>query len=315
MTRTLITGGFGFISRYLAPMLLDDGHEVALMDVVTDNAFVSQLEREVTVFRSSVGNWGQVLDAVNTFRPDIIMHAGAVLPPLSEESPQLAFQVNIEGSYYVLEAARLFGCKQVVYASSIASFGPDAPSNLVPNEFSQHPTGIYGVSKVCTERLGEYYTTRYGLDFRAVRFTPIFGPGRAASSGWTAYTSVAVEESAKGNPFAFKVAPEAATGILYVRDAARSMLDLANADSSRLVQRSFNLHGFVVTAQELHDAILRHVPDAQLSFEPDDKVTAFINSIPRQLDDSVAKAEWDWQPRFDLDSAVVDFVATVRSRQ
>jgi len=236
-----------------------------------------------------------------------------VLPPLSEESPQLAFQVNIEGSYYVLEAARLFDCKQVVYASSIASFGPDAPSNLVPNDFSQHPAGIYGVSKVCTERLGEYYTTRYGLDFRAVRFTPIFGPGRAASSGWTAYTSVAVEESAKGNPFAFKVAPEAATGILYVRDAARSLLDLANADGSRLNHRSFNLHGFVVTAQELHDAILRHVPDASLSFEPDDKVTTFINSIPRQLDDSVAKAEWDWQPQFDLDSAVADFVATVRS--
>jgi nucleoside-diphosphate-sugar epimerase len=296
-------------------MLLEAGHDVALMDITTDSAYASKLEREVTVLRASVGNWAVVMEAVNSFHPDVIVHAGAVLPPLSEQSPQLAFQVNIEGSYYILEAARILGCRQVIYASSVASFGPDAPADLVPNDFAQHPTGIYGVSKVCTERLGEYYATRYGLDFRAVRFPALFGPGRAASSGWTAFTSVAIEESAKGNPYAFKVAPATATGILYVRDAARSLLDLSNGDSSRLTRRSFNIHGFLASAQDLHDAILRHVPDAQLSFAPDEQITAFVNSIPKQIDDSLARAQWDWQPRFDLDTAVADFVATVRSRQ
>ena len=315
MTRTLITGGFGFISRYLTPMLLEAGHDVALLDIATDSAFVAGLDRDVTVLRASVGNWAMVMDAVNSFHPDIIIHSGAVLPPLSEESPQLAFQVNIEGSYYILEAARLLGCRQVIYASSIASFGPDAPSDLVPNNFAQHPTGIYGVSKVCTERLGEYYAMRYGLDFRAVRFPALFGLGRTASSGWTAFTSVAIEEAARGNPYAIKVAPNSGVGILYVRDAARSLLDLSNADGSRLTQRAFNIQGFYVSAQELHDTILRHVPEAQLSFEPDERITTFINSLPQRIDDSLAKAEWQWQPRFDLDAAVADFVATVRSRQ
>lgn len=313
MTRSLVTGGFGFISRYLTPLLLDAGHKVTLLDITSDAGLLAQLGGEVKAVRASVADWAQMAAAVSETRPDTIFHAGALLPPASEEYPQAAFQVNIEGTYNVLEAARLFDVPQVVYVSSAASFGPDAPRELVPNEFAQHPTGIYGVSKVCSECLGEYYVQRYGMDFRALRFPAIFGPGRAASSGWTAYTSVAVEESANGRPYAFKVEPPTATGILYVRDAARSLLDLANADGSRLTQRAYNVHGFVVTARELRDAVLRQIPDAELSFEPDEKVTAFLNSIPRQLDDSVARHDWGWKPGHTLDEAIADFVSVARA--
>ncbi|MCK5585410.1 hypothetical protein KAJ02_05005, partial [Candidatus Bipolaricaulota bacterium] len=125
---------------------------------------------------------------------------------------------------------------------------------------------------------------------------------------------VAVEESAKGPPYSFKVAPATATGVLYVRDAARSLLDLSKGDGHRLTQRAYNVHGFVVTADELREAILRAVPDAQLSFEPDDEVTTFVNSIPRQLDDSLARRDWDWLPQYSLDEAIANFVATVRAR-
>ena len=312
MTRSLVTGGFGFIGRYLTPLLLEAGHRVTLLDIATNAQWLAELGDEVNVIRASVADWAQLAAAVSDTRPDIIFHSGALLPPASEEYPQASYQVNIQGTYNVLETARLFDVKQVVYASSVASFGPDAPHDLVPNAFAQHPTTLYGVSKVCSERLGEYYVSRYGMDFRAVRFPALFGPGRAAGSGFTAYTSLAVEEPANGRPYAFKVEPPTETGILYVRDAARSLLDLANADGSRLTQRAYNVHGFVVTARELCDAVLRQIPDAELSFEPDEKVTAFLNSIPRQIDDSLARADWDWQPKHTLDKAIADFVATVR---
>jgi len=314
MTRTLITGGFGFIGRYLAAMLTEAGHEVTLFDIVSDAALLERSGGRVKGIRGSLANWAEVLDAVATAKPDIIIHSGAVLPPASENSPQAAYAVNIDGSYYVLEAARLFGVSRVVYASSVASYGPDAPRDVVPNDFAQHPTGMYGVSKVCTERLGEYYHRRFGVDFRAVRFPPIFGLGRAASSGWTAFTSVAVEEAALGHPYAMRVLPETPTGVLYIRDAAKSLVDLAAADGTRLTTRCYSLHGFVVTARELADAIVRHVPGATIRFEPDEQVTAFIRSIPQKLDDSLAKADWDWRPRYGLDDAVADFVKTVRSR-
>jgi threonine 3-dehydrogenase len=313
MTRSLVTGGFGFIGRYLTPLLLEAGHRVTLLDIATNAQWLAKLGDDVNAIRASVADWAQLAAAVSDTRPDVIFHSGALLPPASEEYPQAAFHVNIEGTYNVLETARLFDVKQVVYASSVASFGPDAPRELVPNQSAQHPATLYGVSKVCSERLGEYYVRRYGIDFRAVRFPALFGPGRAASSGFTAYTSVAIEESANGRPYAFKAEPPTATGILYVRDAARSLLDLANADGSRLTQRAYNVHGFVVTARELCDAVLRQIPDAELSFEPDEEVTAFLNSIPRQIDDSMARADWDWQPRHTLDEAIADFVATLRA--
>ena len=312
MTRTMITGGFGFIGRYLATMLLEAGHEVTLFDIVTDQAFLEKGEGRITASRGSLANWAEVLDAVSTVKPDLIIHSGAILPPASENSPQAAYEVNISGSYYVLEASRLLGVSRVVYASSVASYGPDAPRDVVPNDFAQHPTGIYGVSKVCTERLGEYYHRRFGVDFRAVRFPPIFGLGRAASSGWTAFTSVAVEEAALGNSYAMRVSPETATGVLYIRDAAQSLADIAAADGTKLTTRCYSLHGFVVTARELADAIIRHVPDARITFEPDEQITAFIKSIPQRLDDSLARADWGWQPRHTLDEAVADFVKTVR---
>jgi len=315
MTRSLVTGGFGFIGRFLTGQLLEAGDSVMLLDVVGDDAFLQGLEGDVRAVRGSVASWADVLEPCLQFNPDRIFHTGALLPPASESAPYNSFQVNIAGTFNVLEAARLCGVNQVVYASSVASYGPDAPTELVPNDFSQHPTGFYGVSKVCSERMGEYYQRRYGLDFRAIRFPPIFGPGRGAASGWTAYTSLAIEEPAQGRPYALKVEPETATGILYVRDASRSLIDLSNGESTRLTSRSYSIHGYVVTAGELAAAVGRHIPGADITFEPDPRTVQFVNSIPRQLDDSRARADWDWQPRYMLDDAIEDFVEIVRSRR
>ena len=312
MTRALITGGFGFIGRYLTQMLVQQGQEVVLFDVVSDDAFLRQAGDKVSGIKGSLANWAEVASAIATARPDYIVHSGAMLPPATETMPQAAFEVNITGSYNVLEAARLCNVNRVIYASSVASYGPDAPRDIVPNDFAQHPTGMYGVSKVCTERLGEYYHRRFEIDFRAVRFPPIFGLGRAASSGWTAFTSVAVEEAAMGRPFAMRVAPETATGVLYIKDAAHSLVDIAQAENGNLTRRCYGLHGFIVTAGELADAITRQIPDARITFEPDEQITTFIKSIPQKLDDSMARTDWGWQPRYTLDEAVADFVKTVR---
>jgi len=161
MARSLVTGGFGFIGRFLTQQLLESGDSVLLLDITRDEAFLERLDGDVKAVRGSVANWADVMEAFLAFKPDRVFHSGALLPPASESSPYTSFQVNIAGTFNVLEVARLFGVPQVVYASSVASYGPDAPSDLVPNEFSQHPTGFYGVSKVCSERMGEYYWRKY----------------------------------------------------------------------------------------------------------------------------------------------------------
>lgn len=313
MTRSLITGGFGFIGRYLARQLLGEGHEVVLFDLVTNEEYLRQSGPQASAIRGTVADWAQVMDTVKRAQPDYLFHCGAALPPFSEESPQTAFQSNVVGTYNVLEAARLFETPMVIYASTVTSFGPDAPRGA-PDQFAQHPQSMYGTSKVCAERIGEYYHRRYGLDFRALRLTPIFGPGRAASAGWTAYTSVAVEEAARGRPYSIKASPETLTDILYVKDAARAMIDLSAGDARKLSRRCYNLHGHLVTAQQLVDGIKRVVPDAQLMFEPDPVIVDGIKSMPSQLDASRAREDWGFRPRHSLDEAIEDFVAIVRTR-
>ncbi len=312
MSRSLITGGFGFIGRYLALMLAEAGREVALFDVASDDAFLRRGGGRVTSIRGSLSNWAQVMDAIAVSKPDDIFHCGALLPPGSEASPQAAFEVNIIGTYNVLEASRLLDVKRVVYASTMTSFGPDTPP-LVPNDFAQHPLSMYGTSKVCNERLGEYYHRRFGLDFRAVRFPAIFGPGRAPTAGWTAYTSVAIEESARGHPFAIRADRTTTTDILYVKDAAQSMIDLASVEESRLTRRCYNLHGHLVTAEQLVEAIRNVIPGAELTFAPDPVIVEGIKTMPRQLDDSLARTDWGWRPRHNLVEAIEDFVKLVRS--
>ncbi len=312
MSRSLITGGFGFIGRYLALMLAEAGREVVLFDVVSDDAFLRKAGERVTAARGSLSSWAQVADAVAATRPDEVFHCGALLPPASEASPQAAFEVNVVGTYNVLELSRLFEVQRVIYASTMTSFGPDTPP-LVPNDFAQHPLSMYGTSKVCNERLGEYYQRRFGLDFRAVRFPAIFGPGRAATAGWTAYTSVAIEESARGRPYAIRADRTTSTDVLYVKDAAQSMVDLAAADPSRLTHRCYNLHGYLVTAEQLVGAIQQVLPEARLTFEPDPVIVEGIRTMPRQLDDSLARTDWGWRPRHSLVEAVADFVKLVRS--
>lgn len=311
MTRSLITGGFGFIGRHLALLLADRGHEVTLFDIAQDAALLEKGNGRIKAIRGSLANWADVMDAVVAVRPDTIFHSGAILPPASESAPQAAFQVNIVGTYNILEACRLCGVARIVYASTMTSFGPDSPP-LVPDDWAQHPLSMYGASKVCNERLGEYYNRRYDLDFRGVRFPAIFGPGRAAGAGWTAYTSIAIEEAARGRPFTIRAEPQTTTAILYVKDAARSMLDISSAAPSTLSRRVYNLNGYLVTAAGLADGIRRAIAGADISFDPDPVIVNGIRTMPRELDDRLARTDWGWSPRYSLDEAIADFVQCVR---
>ena len=176
------------------------------------------------------------------------------------------------------------------------------------------PVTMYGVTKVCSERLGEYYHRRYDVDFRAVRFLSILGPGRVAGSGWSAYTSLVIEECAKGNPYVLKVSRDLRLRFIYVKDAALSLIRLGDAAASSLTTRCYNLDGFSASTEEIVDAVRRHVPGARISYEFDADYQRVMDTqygnIQRRMDDSLACRDWGWQASYTLDEAVRDFVET-----
>ncbi len=312
MGRNLITGGFGFIGHHLMNLLLEQGEEVAIFDVAGASRFGSA-PSGVKAFKGDVSNWAQVLEAVKDSGADCIYHAGALLPPVSEQSPQAAFAVNVTGTFNVLEAARLFGVRQVILLSTLATFGRDVPK-VVPNDVAQHPPNMYGTTKVCAERLGEYYQRRFGVDFRGVRLTPLMGMGRF-DTAQSAYVYRAVQDSALGKPYTIYVAPETPISVTYVKDAAWGLVDLKNAPQDKLTRRVYNLFGFLATGQELAETVTRVVPEARLKFEPDPKMIELVMNLPERLDDTLARQDWGWNLRYDLERSVRDMVADVRAHR
>ena len=312
MGKNLITGGFGFIGHHLTNLLLEKGEEVAIFDVAGASR-LGPAPEGVRAFRGDISNWAQVLDAVKESGADCIFHASAMLPPNSEQSPQAAYTVNVTGTFNVLEAARLLGVKQVVFLSTLATFGRDVP-RVVPNDIAQHPPSMYGTTKVCGERLGEYYQRRFGIDFRGVRLTPLMGMGRF-DTAQSAYIYRSAQDSALGRPYTIYVAPETSISVTYVKDAALGLIDLKNAPQDSLTRRVYNLFGFSMTAAELVDAVRRHVPEAKLDFAPDPKMIELVENLPERLEDTPARQDWNWTIRYDLERSIRDMVQDIKTHR
>jgi nucleoside-diphosphate-sugar epimerase len=315
MSTDLITGGAGMVGRQLARLLLARGHDVVIFDVAPPANLPADIRDRVTFVRGDMSSWASVMEAVSSTRPDTIYHIGALMPPLSERNHAGAWGVNVNGTMHVLEAARLFGVGVVVYSSTTATFPTELPEP-VPNDYPQRPVTLYGTTKLCSERLGEYYHRRYEIDFRGVRFLSILGPGRVPGSGWSAYTSLVIEECAKGNPYVIKVNESLRLRFIYVKDAALGLMNLGCANGGRLTTRVYNLDGFSASTRELVDAVKANVPDARIEWEFDPEYQRVMDTqygnIQRRMDDSLARQDWDWQLSYTLDEAVQDFVNDVR---
>ena len=307
----LITGGTGFIGAEIARMLLERGEtDVAVFSRRPTTGRSEDLDGRVRYIQGDVGHFKHVLDAVQQVRPSVIYHFGAMLSVPSEADPSGSIQANVMGTYHVLEAARLFDVPRVLFASSTATYGMDVREHPITDFTLQRPALLYGATKLFGEHLGLFYRRKYGLDFRGIRFPSVVGPG-VKTVAIVQYTSWAIEESAKGNPFTIWVRPDTRVSIVYFKDAARASIDLAEAPSASIKTVNYLLNGVAPTpsAQELADAVKSRIPTAQIDFEPDQALQAILDKALAPLDDGCARREWDWAPEYDLDRMLDDFIA------
>jgi nucleoside-diphosphate-sugar epimerase len=211
----------------------------------------------------------------------------------------------------------------VLFPSTIASFGALLPKDQQPpngqvlNESVQVPQTFYGAAKVACERLGEQYHRKGWVDFRAVRFPSVIGAGRGPG-GTTVYSTLMIQEPAIGNSYSAYVPETTQLDVLYVKDAARALRELHDADGMRLTRRVYNINGIrsdgqVPTARQIADAVGNVVKHPKISFTPDQELTRIVTSFG-VLDGSAAQTEWEWKLHFDtLDKAVQDFVTEIKT--
>lgn len=307
----LITGGTGFIGALLTRDYVEKGDRVVIFDVAPNLSRVADVKREVTIIQGNVAYASEVCNVVRDHNIDLILHLGSMLSAPSDANPWAAFQVNVVGSVNVLEAARLFGSPNVVFTSTIATFGLDT-SSVATDATVQHPTTMYGCGKAYIENLGRFYRSRFGLDFRCVRFPSVIGPG-AKVRHVSQYNAWMIEYPLRGKPFECFVTEGTKMPTMYFKDAANAVEAIAAAPAEAIKTVNYNVAGITptTTAKDVENAVRRRVPDARITYVPDPLIMEYYRTFSLEtLDDSRAREEWGWRPSFpDLDAVLLDFKA------
>jgi nucleoside-diphosphate-sugar epimerase len=238
---------------------------------------------------------------------DIIIHNASVLSGVGEKNPQLAYRTNVEGAYNVLEAARILKLDQVMIPSSIAAFGPSTPRENTPNDVIMRPTSAYGVTKVFIELWGEYYSKRFGVDFRSLRYPGIISAEALPGGGTTDYAVEIFYEALKNKKYTSFLDKGTYLPMMYMDDCIKCTIDLIEADENKLKHRSFNITAMSFAPEDIAAEIKKHIPEFEISYEPDFR-QAIAESWPASIDDSAAREEWGWKPDFDLASMTKDML-------
>ena len=311
----LITGGYGFIGSMLARMLVEKGEKVWLLDNFPRPQRLLGIEDRLKVFETDLGNFARVLEAVKESGPKVIFHLGAMLSLPSNTDPQSSFSSNVGGIFHILESARLFNVPKVIFTSTTATYGIDMQGPVIDDSTLQRPITMYGTTKVFGELLGRFYRTKYGLDFRAVRFPSVVGPG-AKVAHVSIYNAWIVEKPFYGEPYDIFVEPDTRCPIIYFKDAARSLILLEAAPREAIQTVCYLLGGIkpITSAGELVAEVKTHFPKAILNYKPDPFALAVhTKSQGVSFDDSKAEKEWGWKTEYSLATMVADLYAELRA--
>ena len=329
----LITGANGEIGHGLITKLAADSQRpIVTLDV---NPLGPELARLVQrEFSGSILDKSLLDRILAEFEIDRIFHLAALLSTRSEFAPVTAHQVNVEGTLNLLEFAQREGESHgrtvtFIYPSSIAAYGlPDiaarAREGAVKEDEWNQPTTMYGCNKLYCEQLGTYYARYYKqlavdavsrVDFRAVRFPGLISAFTVPSGGTSDYAPEMIHAAAQGEAYQCFVRPDTRIPFMAMPDGVEALLQLASVPTARLTQTAYNVRAFNPSAEEIRDVVLQSFPDAQLTWETDTKRQSIVDSWPADVDDSAARRDWGFAPRYDFDSAFRDYlIPRIRER-
>ena len=261
-----------------------------------------------------ITNEQQIAETVSKYHIDTIYNLAALLSAVAEAKPQLAWKIGMGGLFNVLEVARTMKCA-VFTPSSIGSFGASTPHTKTPQDTIQRPRTMYGVTKVTTELLSDYYFNKYGVDTRAVRFPGIISNVTPPGGGTTDYAVDIYYSAVKGEKFVCPIKQGTLMDMMYMPDALNAAITLMEADPTKLIHRNaFNIASMSFDPETIYQAIRKHVPQFEMIYDIDPLKQRIADSWPDSLDDTCAREEWGWKPAYNLESMTVDMLEKLREK-
>ncbi len=317
MRRILVTGALGQIGSELVPALRERfGAECVVASDIRHHPASAGCapESEGPFEYVDCVHIRQIEDVIRRREVGTVYHLAALLSAVAEEKPRVAWDVNMGGLYRVLEVSRQHRCA-VFLPSSIGAFGPSTPHVDTPQETLQRPTTMYGITKVAGELLCDYYAQRFGLDTRGLRLPGLVSYVAPPGGGTTDYAVEIFYQAIRYRHYTCFLRPDTGLDMMYMPDAIRAMMELMEVDGASLRHRNaYNVTAMSVTPARLADEIRKHVPDFEIDYEVDPVRQAIADSWPDAVDDSAAREEWGWRPRYDLASMTRDMLAQLEER-
>jgi len=236
----------------------------------------------------------------------------ALLSATAEKNPRFAWDLNMEGLFNVLNAAKDGVIKKVYWPSSIAVFGPTTPKKNTPQYTVMEPNTIYGISKQAGERYCEYYHQKYGVDVRSIRYPGLIGHKSAPGGGTTDYAVHIYHEALKNKMYECFLSADTELPMMYMPDALKATLNLMEAPAEQIkIRSSYNVAGMSFNPEEIAAEIRKHIPEFTISYNPDFR-QAIANSWPQSIDDTQAREHWGWKPQYDLASMTKDMLDNLK---
>ncbi len=313
MKKIMVTGALGQIGSELILKLRRDygSNQVIATDIrETEDEVVQSGPFELL----DVTDGNRMLEIANQYQADTIIHLAALLSATAEAKPQLAWKINMDGLMNALEVARERKM-QFFTPSSIGAFGPTTPKDNTPQDTIQRPTTMYGVNKVSGELLSDYYYQKFGVDARGLRFPGLISYATPPGGGTTDYAVQIYYDAILKGEYTSYIAKDTFMDMMYMPDALNAIINLMEADPSKLKHRnSFNVTAMSVDPEAIAAAIRKHIPAFKLDYNVDPVRQAIADSWPNSIDASAAAAEWGFKAEYDLDKMTVDMLDKLKEK-
>jgi len=256
----------------------------------------------------------RIAEVIKKYKTDTVYNLIALLSAVGEQKPQLSWKINIGSLINLLELA-----KEMNFAlftpSSIGAFGPTTPPDNTPQDTIMRPTSIYGVTKVTGELLCDYYYQRYGIDTRGVRFPGIISNVTLPGGGTTDYAVDIYYKAILVKKFTCNLKAGTFLDMMYMPDALRAATEIMEADPSKLIHRNaFNVAAMSFEPEMIATEIRKHIPEFVMNYKIDPVRQQIAESWPNKMDDSAARKEWNWQPKFNLSEMTQDMLTVLSEK-
>ncbi|WP_393971690.1 NAD-dependent epimerase/dehydratase family protein [Oxyplasma meridianum] len=310
MGTILITGGLGQIGTELSEHLISKyGSEKVLVSDIK-----SEASGDIRYTRLDVADLDKIMKVIKENDITDIFHLAAILSATGEKDPFLTFNVNLMGTQNMYTVVKKLNLNKLFIPSTIGVYGPTTPKDMVPEDTVIRPATMYGITKISAEMLGEYYSKKFGMDVRGLRFPGLISYKFPPTAGTTDYAVDMIIHAVKGEDYTCYLKQDTEMPMMYMPDALDAVIDLYEAPRSNLTRSTdYNVGSYSITPASLYEEIKKYYPEFRVEYKPDYRQD-IADGWPHSIDFTKAQRDWNFKPKYDFQRTVKDMVLNLKRK-